>query len=137
MKNFTKIKLILILIMLSGCASMSRHNIQDWSKINAGPKPDIEEVKSLIKESVKYSLFDSESAQFREWSSFFKGLEGWSKASPISGVWDICYEVNAKNKFGGYTGFKSFRAYVRNGKVLRTWQYPCDRVGLNDPSRTK
>ena len=51
--TIVKILLIQIIIMLSGCASMSRHNVKDWTKVDAGPKPDFESARLLIQERVK------------------------------------------------------------------------------------
>ncbi|NBX02899.1 MAG: hypothetical protein EBR02_02295 [Alphaproteobacteria bacterium] len=47
------------------------------------------------KESVKLALKDPESAQFRNLKLDIFG--------------DVCGEVNARNSFGGYTGFKVFQ----------------------------
>lgn len=48
---------------------------------------------SLAKEAVAYQLFDPGSATFRE---------------VRMGVLDVCGEVNAKNRFGGYVGYRTF-----------------------------
>lgn len=55
------------------------------------------EVKSLVEQSVKGVLKDPDSAEFR---GFFPGE---SNGNAIG-----CGEVNSKNTFGGYTGFKRY-----------------------------
>ncbi len=56
-----------------------------------------DEVFALAKHAVSYSLKDPESAQFR--NLFIAGKDD-TKA--------VCGEVNAKNSYGGYVGFKKF-----------------------------
>lgn len=55
------------------------------------------EVKSLVEQSVRGVLKDPDSAEFR---GFFPGQ---SNGNAIG-----CGEVNSKNTFGGYTGFKRY-----------------------------
>ncbi|WP_278369504.1 hypothetical protein [Vreelandella titanicae] len=55
------------------------------------------EVKALVEQSVEDALKDSDSAEFR---GFFPGESNGN----VMG----CGEVNAKNSFGGYTGFKRY-----------------------------
>lgn len=50
-----------------------------------------------VKEAVANELFDPGSAKFR---NFREKIDGFS----------YCGEVNGKNKFGGYVGFKRFNA---------------------------
>lgn len=59
-------------------------------------------------ERVKSQLSDPESAQFRNVHEGVERKNGWI----------VCGEVNAKNKFGGYTGFKKFSATEKEGDVL-------------------
>lgn len=53
----------------------------------------------ILEQTIKKQMKDPESAQFQNWH-YVKA----SKKSPAT----FCGEVNAKNSFGGYTGFKRF-----------------------------
>ena len=59
-------------------------------------------------ERVKEQLFDPESAQFRNVHEGVERKNGWI----------VCGEVNGKNRFGGYTGFKKFSTTEKRGDVL-------------------
>ena len=60
--------------------------------------------KLAVARAVQDQLKDPESARFK-WSSMM-GRNG-----------QYCGEVNAKNSYGGYTGFRPFVATLTNGKV--------------------
>lgn len=60
-------------------------------------------------ESVRRSLKDPTSAQFRN-----VRLISWSSGKVI------CGEVNAKNSYGGYVGFKRFVASPNSSQIERT-----------------
>lgn len=62
--------------------------------------------EKAIKQAVTRELIDSDSAKFREIRISADGNTA-------------CGYVNAKNKFGGYTGFKIFQ-----GVIIRTPNYP-------------
>lgn len=130
---------IILTFFLAGCLG-SQHNIKNWSAINSGPKPDLEKIKPLVMTYIKYNSFDTvvmqknkgvlqfdtktsklkdpESAQFRAWSPLYKGILNWSQSVKITGVWQGCVQVNAKNSFGGYVGEKTYKYKVKNNKVL-------------------
>jgi hypothetical protein len=59
---------------------------------SCGPKPD-EVAKQKVQDKVSYDLIDPSSAQFRNVTV----VDGW-----------VCGEVNAKNRFGAYVGYKPF-----------------------------
>lgn len=61
---------------------------------NGGTKDDL---ISKGEKAVAYSLKDPESAKFRN-----------VRVSPYMGGYVVCGEVNAKNSYGGYTGFTRF-----------------------------
>ena len=65
--------------------------------------PELSE--SALKKAMESSLRDADSAKF-------KGIK--YKESRPGLVWDMCGEVNAKNAYGGYTGFERF-----SGSALR------------------
>ncbi|AVR21430.1 hypothetical protein L0Z13_15215 [Burkholderia multivorans] len=64
------------------------------------------EDEKAIKQAIIHELTDPDSAKFREIRISADGNTA-------------CGYVNAKNKFGGYTGFKIFQ-----GAIIRTPNYP-------------
>lgn len=97
--------------LLSGCAATNNpHSASPapiakpaaysgpaWYRVAAS-----DEQKSFAQEKVAYSLKDPSSAQFRSLYALSRGM----------GDDTVCGEVNAKNGYGGYVGFRMF--YVRN-----------------------
>ncbi|WP_155295656.1 hypothetical protein [Burkholderia thailandensis] len=72
-----------------------------YAQNSAGPADE-----KAIKQAVTHELIDPDSAKFRE-----------IKVSADGNT--ACGYVNAKNKFGGYTGFKIFQ-----GVLIRTPNHP-------------
>lgn len=63
---------------------------------------------------IRYSLKDPSSAEFRDVKSYaFTGQNG------LADGFTVCGMVNAKNSYGGYTGFTPFRASMANTGALR------------------
>ena len=86
----------LVLILMLGCSLASAKEV-------SGPK-----VLLVAREAVKDRLKDPDSAKF--------------KSEKINGT-TVCGEVNSKNSYGGYIGFK--RYIVRNdGGVTFDGEYP-------------
>ena len=74
--------------MLLACSGCSSHENEAVSRINE-------------------QLFDPASAQF-------KNLHEVDR----KGGWVVCGEVNAKNRFGGYTGFRRFMMTEKDGDII-------------------
>ena len=69
---------------------------------------------------VANSLKDPLAAQFRNDSTCEKGT--WSASFVKGGIeygWIQTGEVNGKNAFGGYVGFKPYKVIIRDGIVYR------------------
>lgn len=62
---------------------------------------------AAFKAAAADAMKDPQSVQFRK-------LRGVKDAKEHEG---LCGEMNAKNSYGGYTGFKSFYAIMLNGKA--------------------
>lgn len=62
--------------------------------------------KALIIEKLKEDLVDPDSAKFRNWSKLKRDFTGYEH---YRFVWHGCVEVNAKNRMGGYTGYKTYK----------------------------
>lgn len=64
---------------------------------------------AVIKGSMQDTLKDADSAKFRSVYLIKADVEDGSLA------YDVCGEVNAKNSFGGYTGYQKFVASLFKG----------------------
>jgi hypothetical protein len=107
--------------LLSGCASMAGSAGVNWSAMNPGPVPDYESAKQQAQAAIKRSLKDPDSAQFRDATPIFKTLYnyGFGAVGNYEPLWAICLEVNAKNSYGGYNGFKYWYVKFRNGRPVQ------------------
>ena len=107
---------LLAATIMTGCATGFK---QPATGSNYGAYP--ENYETLVKQSFDETLIDPESARFR----FLKPRKGYSNRGWALGgdvVWQgylVQTRVNAKNRFGGYTGFKSYVLMVRDGHVSR------------------
>ena len=92
----------------------------DWSSMNPGAVPDHESAQTQAKEVIRQRLKDPDSAQFRNSTPFFKTLYnyGLAAAGSYEPLWALCIEVNAKNSYGGYSGFEKWMVKFRNGHAL-------------------
>jgi hypothetical protein len=128
---FTKLPL-LMLPLLAACASgptQEQIDSADYGKEMA-PAECVAIAERLIADKLK----DPSSAQFRSSSSCFKGHWG---AAPIFGMkaefgWVQTGEVNGKNAYGGYVGFRPYRVLMKNGRAIR--YCTGDKDGLCMPS---
>lgn len=78
------------------------------------------ECVSVAERVIANSLKDPGAAQFKH-SQCFKGHWG---SVPILGMgvafgWIQQGEVNGKNSYGGYVGFKSYQVLIKNGTAVR------------------
>lgn len=92
----------------------------DWEKMNPGKVPDREVALVEAKDAIRRVLKDPDSAQFRDAGQFFKtlydfGLSAYGNYEPL---WAMCIEVNAKNSYGGYTGYQNWLVKFRNGHAV-------------------
>ena len=76
----------------------------------AEKEPTYVEIKKYIREHIKRFFVDPDS------------VKDIRIRKPISdkkyGFWLICFESNAKNRFGGYAGSKLSAVAIRNGKIV-------------------
>lgn len=105
-------------ILLSACASGPSKGQLKNADFGRNMTPD--ECVSIAENTISNTLKDPNSAQFRN-QQCFKGY--WSSA-PIIGMsvafgWVQKGEVNSKNSFGGYVGFRPYQVLIRNGQVVR------------------
>lgn len=119
MKN--RILILALSSILSGCLSPPSH--QEMSSAHYGEIPG--NYKELVKNfsdgmlkdpySAKYMMADPCKGWVRE------GIMASSGGKPMYG-WLIPYKVNAKNSYGGYTGFEPHIAFYHDGKIYNVDQ---------------
>jgi hypothetical protein len=100
---------------LAGCAAMSLNPYQHALHATAGPEPDPARADEVVAEYLQRSLKDPESVkQFRKISTQkTRWLRGAINGGGSEEGWLICFELNAKNSYGGYTGLKTMGLVVR------------------------
>lgn len=88
--------------------------------MDAGKVPDREDAVAKAKDAVRDALKDPDSAQFRNSGQFFKTLHNYGlyAVGDPETLWALCIEVNAKNSYGGYTGYQNWLVKFRNGYAV-------------------
>lgn len=112
------IVVFLLLLVVTGCASVAL-SPQERKAVDYGPYPD--EYKQTVKDWFYEVLKDPDSAKYR----FVSEPEpAYSREAPVAGGDPIHFGyyvkvlVNAKNSYGGYTGWKDYRLIIRDGQVV-------------------
>lgn len=112
-------------LLLTACGASTP--VKDTSIDLTGPQPANWQAKSkaLIAEGLK----DADSARYK-----FIGIEQencrlYSMYRPDYRVWTAKIEVNAKNSFGAYTGYKLTRVHFAGGEARNTYRRS-DKDGL-------
>lgn len=104
---------------LSACASApTKEQVQ---AADYGDPMSPEQCTELIEAALSYGLKDPGSAQFRHPRPCAKG---WMSSVPLLGFkaifgYEQSGQINGKNSFGAYVGFRDYVALVRNGRVVR------------------
>ena len=122
MNRYRHISLIGVMfaISMAGCASAP--NQKEIAEANYGNPMSPADCKALAQRTIASQLKDPSSAQFRSEQPCFKG---WLSSVPIYGMKaEFGYlqkgEVNGKNSYGGYVGFRPYMVIMRNGSVVRS-----------------
>ncbi|MDP1658911.1 MAG: hypothetical protein Q8L73_06115 [Methylotenera sp.] len=122
MKSFFKVSIIGLFISLTACAT-AEPKPSDIQSASYGPKPSKEYMVSAVENYMSKRLIDPSSATYectnpkKSWLVGGVGSEGNVNHGQVYyGYYSVCM-INAKNKFGGYTGAKEnhFMIYQHNG----------------------
>jgi hypothetical protein len=121
MQYTTTVKLIMVLAtmtFLASCASGPTKS--QLENADYGREMSSVECVSIAESIISSGLKDPSSAQFKH-GRLFKGH--WNSV-PILGMgvvfgWIQQGEVNGKNSYGGYVGFKSYQVLIKDGKAVR------------------
>src|SRR5207302_7429807 len=102
------------LLMLSADLSLSAQtNPADTQQYG----PDPANYKEIATKWLETKLIDSESAKV-EWDGEPKPANLGTKDKPLYGYL-VNFKVNARNRFGSYTGLQSHGVLIRNGEVIK------------------
>lgn len=116
MKKILAALLIISCLGMMGCGAKST-SPDDMLTLQqeAGTFP--QNYEELVKNYFYYKLYDPFSAQYE-----FMGepvlTQRYSIFTGSHGVWSGNVRINAKNKLGGYTGFKIYQYTIKNRKII-------------------
>ena len=96
--------------LLSGCAPNIKTETLDY-----GEKP--KDYMAIIENFEKLSARDPDAIMIKE-NIGLRQMYTYGLFSPVKSGGGICYEVNGKNAYGGYVGFKYKFALIHNGKII-------------------
>src|ERR1044072_3750171 len=116
MKAFVWESLIcaLALGMTFGVSSNAQSPSQDTARY--GPYPTYN--KEMVMQWLKTQLIDPDSARIK-WSGEPKPSDMGKGTEAVSGYL-INFTVNARNRFGAYTGKQKHSVLIRNGEVIKS-----------------
>lgn len=107
--TMNKLLLASIILGVIGCASTPIGQIIEA----AGPAPTIAQAEQVVLSSLLKSLRDPESLKQFSMIGEPQFVNGITAGNNIEQGWLACFEYNAKNGYGGYSGLK------KDGYVLR------------------
>ncbi len=102
MRIVVKILVLLIFLMVIGCASGPTE--EEVANADYGNYPKNED--QIIKNYMDRRLKDSDSAKYEFLNkprAFYMG-----RGNNVSYGYAVCIEINSKNSYGGYTGWKPY-----------------------------
>ena len=103
---------LIFALALAGCVSAPTQ--QEMSAADYGPVPT--NYESTIKDYLSQTLKDPYSADIKY---LFEPRKDWSGLGGNKQFgYAVCAQVNAKNSFGAYTGFKLAYFLIRNDQVV-------------------
>jgi hypothetical protein len=83
---------------------------------DCGPPP-LPGWRAVLESALRASLRDPDSGVFRFAEPEKVGTKA-GEGAPFEFLWKVYYEVNARNGFGGYTGFQSGAVYFKDGERI-------------------
>lgn len=135
-----KIILLAAILVLAACQQIPQNNYSTQGNAAVaeakqspnrstlfGPRPSgsEQEIANQIRDALKISYFDPSSAQIQidkyTLATATESYDVWS--GKIVLCWGILIEVNAKNRYGAYTGFKHVLVYYKDGRYWLPHRY--------------
>lgn len=111
---------VVLSMVLAGCASAPTQ--QQIATADYGTPMTESQCLATAENHIAGLLKDPSSAQFRGETPCTKG---WSGKAPLLGMAAVSGyvqtgQVNGKNSFGGYVGFRNYEVVMKNGRVMRS-----------------
>lgn len=110
----------LLFIAVAGCATIGPPpTAEELATADFGPAP--EDYETQINAHFAEVLFDPFSARYefgKPQKAWWGNTGGMIYPRNIHYAWRVDVRVNAKNRMGGYTGWKRERFYFRDGKIV-------------------
>lgn len=106
-------------LVLAGLSLVGCQSTPSESELagDIGKPPSHEDAKQVLAYEIERRLLDPGSAQVR-WSPMVQ--RSWYRigfGKPVV-AWSLWANVNAKNRLGGYTGFRPWAAWFRDGNLI-------------------
>ncbi|MEW5666227.1 hypothetical protein AB1288_07815 [Pseudomonas putida] len=119
--HVSRILALSFILALAGCASGPTP--EQIASIDYGPPVDQEQAESKVKFYFEGVLKDPYSAQYQ----FGKAQKGYVVGSAFDGRqlyagYTMDVRVNAKNSYGGYTGYKAYRFVFQSGALIKGFE---------------
>ena len=119
---------------MNGCGIAAQANaqkLQASSKPSDWGEPPPADYKQRVTAFLRERLKDPESAQY-DWKEPLRGVIQKGFASPnVMRAWLTPVNINAKNSFGGYTGFEPFSFAWKDGRMIAYFRQEITPDGLN------
>ena len=107
---------VLISAFIAGAAlALQTHAETQADTARYGPYPV--DYRQIVTKWLDTQLIDAESARI-EWDGDPKPANLGTNDKPLYGYL-VSFKVNARNRFGVYTGMQSHGALIRNGQVIK------------------
>ena len=109
---------MLLSCLLSACASLEPPSAEELEQADYGIEISQDQAQRIVQSYLNKYLKDPRFAQY-EWGHFHKA---WIRRAIINGGgkvfgYRLDVNINAKNSFGGYTGFKQYMFMLYNGGI--------------------
>lgn len=109
------------LALFTGCTTVSPEQINaEIAKVGYGADPVAELWQAKVKAFMELRLKDPASAEYK----FGEPTKSYLTNPPISGGglkaagYDVDVLINAKNSYGGYTGFEAHKFFIRDNEIV-------------------
>jgi hypothetical protein len=107
---------IVTAILLSACANDGRPTKEQLAAADYGGVPKNHQKTVMEYINTKRLAFDPQSLQYDRWSNLHTGM--YSDQVGIHYGYMGCVYINAKNRQGGYAGYKPIVYVIRNDEVI-------------------
>lgn len=121
MKEITRYLAIgALAVAVWGCATAGP-TAAEIEGFDYGPEPTRAAVESKVRAYFDVTLKDAESARYRfdpAVTKYWIKETGWATAKRSLVGWLAKVDVNAKNSYGGYTGFQRYEFLFKDGEIV-------------------